>query len=209
MEILHSFNRCHFAGKPVKIWLFSLGYMQLHLCSNCKSACVTILKKNMTQEYHRHFQLFHVWFINYCRQQEPSCQDCEHANVITELLYHEILFLSSELPEGLDIKVLFGYYSILDIFTLVYSNLLLNFKVYSTLHKQMNLSIKNQPLSRLVFKFFGTKKNQKYLYPTTPHWLDLGDLGSIHANCWQQQAVTKEEVVKKEICFTHLRIRPC
>ena len=26
-------------------------------------------------------------------------------NVITELLYHEILFLSSEMPEGLDINV--------------------------------------------------------------------------------------------------------
>lgn len=91
------------------------------------------------------------------------CQDCEHANVITELLYPEILFLSSEMPEGLDINVFFGYYSILGIFALVYSNLLPKFQVYRTLHKHMNLNITNQPLSRLVFKFFRTKKSDVFV----------------------------------------------
>ena len=33
------------------------------------------------------------------------------------------------MPEGLDINVFFGYYSILDIFALVYSNLLPKFQV--------------------------------------------------------------------------------
>lgn len=135
--------------------------------------CHNFLKKTWHKilEYlscHRHFQLFHVWFINYCRQQESSCQDCEHANVITELLYHEILFLSSEMPEGLDINVFFGYYSILGIFALVYSNLLPKFQVYRTLHKHMNLNITNQPLSRLVFKFFRTKKSDVFVFHHPP-----------------------------------------
>ena len=89
------------------------------------------------------------------------------------------------MPEGLDIDVFFGYYSILGIFTLVNSNLLPKFQVYSTLHKHMNLNIKNQPLSRLVFKFFRTKKIRCICIPPPPHWLDLGGLGSIHATCWE------------------------
>ena len=112
------------------------------------------------------------------------------------------------MPEGLDIDVFIGYYSILGIFTLVYSNLLPNFQVYSTLHKHMNLNFKNQPLSRLVFKFFRTKKSDVFVSHHPPNWLDLGDLGSIHATCWGWRVGTKEEVVEKEICFTHLRIRP-
>ena len=67
------------------------------------------------------------------------------------------------MPEGLDINVFFGYYSILGIFALVYSNLLPKFQVYRTLHKHMNLNITNQPLSRLVFKFFRTKKSDVFV----------------------------------------------
>ena len=67
------------------------------------------------------------------------------------------------MPEGLDIDVFFGYYSILGIFTLVNSNLLPKFQVYSTLHKHMNLNIKNQPLSSWYLNFSGQKKSDVFV----------------------------------------------